>query len=168
MFVKLFIAVCIVLVAALLGIKKAKSYEEREQIIRESIMLFNRIGNDIKYNLTVLPNAIESARQSFNSQFKDVLGSISTSLISNTYSDEIVAQEISKIECLKAYDKQIISQGIISLGSADAETQMNLINGTVTTLSELVGEAREEKNKNAKLCRTVGIVAGLMIAIVII
>jgi len=167
MFIKLFIAVCIVVIAALIGIKKAKAYEEREQIIRESITLFNRVGNDIRYNLTVLPNAIESARHGFNTRLRDVLGSISTAILDNSYSEETVAQEINTLENLKAYDKQIISQGIISLGSADADTQMNLIHGTVATLSELVSEAREEKCKNSKLYRTVGIVTGLMIAIVI-
>lgn len=168
MFVKLFIAICIVLIAALIGLKKAKAYEEREQIIRDAISLFNRVGNDIKYNLTVLPNAIESARQGLNTYFKDVLGSISTSLISNSYSEEMVTQEINKLGSLKLYDKQIISQGIISLGSADVDTQINLIRRTVVTLEEIALEAKEEKNKNAKLYRTVGLVTGLMIAIVIV
>jgi len=167
MFVKIFIGICIVIIAALVGIRKAKEYEERERIIRESITLFNRVGNDIRYNLTVLPNAIESARQGFNTKLKDVLGSISTSLIDNSYSELYVTQEIDMLDSLKPYDKQIISQGIISLGTADADTQMNIIKGIISTLNELVSEAREEKNKNSKLYRTIGIVTGLMIAIII-
>ena len=168
MFIKLFIAVGIVLIAALIGMKKAREYEEREALIRESITLFNRVGNDIKYNLTILPNAIESARQGLNTKLKDVLGSISTSILDNSYSEFSVMEEINHLASLKPYDKQVISQGIITLGLADSDTQINLIEGTVSTLNELVAEARDEKNKNSKLYRTIGIVTGLMIAIVII
>ena len=168
MFIKMFLMLSIVLIAALIGMKKAGKYEEREAIIRESITLFNRIGNDIKYNLTILPNAIESARQGFNTKLKDILGSISTSVLDNSYSEFFVTEEINTLEALKPYDKQVISQGIISLGLADLTTQIRLIDGTISTLSELVADARDEKNKNAKLYRTIGIVTGLMIAIVIV
>lgn len=168
MFTKLFLAICIVVFAAIVGIRKAKYYEEREQVIRDSILLFNRVENDIKYNLTILPNAIESARQGLNSKLKDVLGSIVISLLEYNHSDSTIVQEINSLDCLKPYDKQIISQGIISLGNADKETQINLINGTIATLNEIVSEAKEEKIKNAKLYRTVGIVTGLMLAIVIV
>jgi len=55
---KLLIALAIVIVCTALGIIKSKRYESREYILREAIMLFEGIKNEIQYTLTPIPNAI--------------------------------------------------------------------------------------------------------------
>ncbi|MBR5227251.1 MAG: stage III sporulation protein AB [Clostridia bacterium] len=166
--VKLILVICVVLLCSILGIKKAKKFENREQIIRESISLFKRVENDIKYTLNALPNAIEIARQDFKTEFKDVLGNISVSLLDNSYTEETIIYNVDELKSLKSYDKQILSNGLISLGKTDIETQISLIDNTINTLTEILYEAKDEKMKNTKLYRTIGLVAGMMIAIVII
>ncbi len=168
MAIKCVLVLVLVSIPTIIGIKKARKYEQREQILRESKVLFRRISNDISYNLTTLPNAIEASRQDFTSDLKDVMGSISTSILENTYSEEMVVHEINNMLALKPYDKQIISNCITSLGTSDVESQVGIMNNTIKTIEDLESDAKEEKNKNSKLYRTIGLVAGLMLAIVII
>lgn len=168
MLIKCMLVFVLILIPTIIGIKKSRTYEMRERVLRESKVLFRRISNDIRYNLTTLPNAIEASRQDLTSSLKDVMGSISTAILENTYSKELVSDEINSIISLKPYDKQVISNCISSLGTSDIDSQLNIMNNTIKTIEDLEGDAKEEKNKNSKLYRTIGLVTGLMLAIVII
>lgn len=165
---KIVLIVSLVAIPSLLGLKKARKFELRECILREGITLFSRVESEIKYNLTPLPNAIEVARQDFSTFFKDILGDISLAIIDNKYNNEFVIDKINQLPTLKIYDKQVISNGITSLGNSDIDTQLKQITNTINTLLELQNEAKEDKFKNSKLYRTLGIITGLMLAIVII
>lgn len=167
-FFKVIVAGLLVLVSAMIGIKKARKYEDREYILRESITFFKGLENEIKYMLSTMPNAIESLRQGMNTMLKPVLGAISIDMVSNNISSCKIAEEVARLDCLSNYDRQVISNGIINLGSSDVDGQIGIIQNTVSVLETQVSEAYEDKNKNVKLYRTIGVVAGLMIAIVFI
>lgn len=165
---KLLIALAIILVCAALGIIKSKRYESREYILREAIMMFQGIKNEINYTLTPIPNAIESVRQNMKTALRDIMGAVSFELLQYNASNEAVINEISHLEELTPYDKQVISNGIISLGKTDVEGQIATINMTTATLQNQLEDSIEEKKKNSKLYKTVGLAMGLIIAIVFI
>lgn len=167
MVIKSIFVMLIVAIPTIIGLKKSRKYEEREQVLRESKLVFKRISREIKYNLTAVPNAIEVARQDLNTILKDVLGSISTSILDNTYSKMNVSGEIASITALKPYDKQVIANGISTLGTTDIDTQLNILENTIVTIEDLENEAKKDKDKNSKLYRTLGLVTGLMLAIVV-
>lgn len=169
--VKLGICIGIVVICTILGMKKSKRYETREKMIIEFMMAFKSIGNDIKYMLISLPDALEKIRHTMNTNVKDVLGAISVDMISNNSEDDInrrINEEINSIYELSSYDKEIIYQGISSLGKADVESQIGIINNTISNLDMQLKEANSDKVKNAKLYRTLGTAVGIMIAIVFI
>lgn len=168
MVIKICLVVLVVIIPTLIGLKRARKYEQREQVLRESLVLFRRVSNDIKYNLSTVPNAIEASRQDFKTILKDVLGSISTAILDNTYSDMAVTSEIGSITCLLPYDKQVITNAILSLGTTDVDSQLGILNSTIDIIQDLEKEAGAEKVKNSKLYRTIGLVTGLMFAIVVI
>ena len=165
---KLIIAIAIVVVCTALGILKSKKYEDREYILREAIMLFKGIKNEISYTLTPIPNAIESVRQGMKTALRDAMGAVSFELLQYNTSSEAIANEIATLCELTTYDKQVITNGIISLGKTDVEGQMGVINMTCVTLENQLEDSIEAKKKNSKLYKTVGIATGLMIAIVFI
>lgn len=165
---KIIIATIIVGICFMLGMKKSLMYEKREYILRESINLFKGIENEIRYMLMELPNAIESTRQNMRTSLKDVLGAISLKLLEPNITFEDIYTEIDMLNELKPYDKQILTQGIYSLGSTDVEGQMSLIKSTLNTIEVQLKYAIEEKQKNSKMYKTVGLCAGLMIAIIFI
>ena len=169
--VKLGICTAIVLICTILGVKKSKKYETREKVIIDFITTFKSIENDIKYMLISLPDALEKVRHTLNTETKDVLGAISVSMLSNMQTDDMnkrINEEINNINELNSYDKEIIYQGISSLGKADADTQIGIIDNTVINLNNQLSEANLEKDKNYKLYRTLGTAVGLIIAIVFI
>lgn len=165
---KLVIAGLIVAVCTTIGIMKAQKYESREYILREAIMLFKGLKNEISYTLTPIPNAIESVRQNMKTSLKDVMGAVSFELLQHNLSGETVTNEIARLIELTPYDIQVISNGIISLGKTDVDGQVSVINMTCDTLENQLSDSIESKKKNSKLYKTVGIATGLMIAIVFI
>lgn len=167
MVIKCIFVMLIIAIPTIIGLKKSRRYDEREQVLKESALIFKRISRDIKYNLTTVPNAIEASRQDLTTDLKDILGSISTSILDNTYSEMKVSGEIAGITVLKPYDKQVIANGISTLGTTDVDTQLNILENTIVTIEDLEKEAKEDKNKNSKLYRTLGLVTGLMLAIVV-
>lgn len=168
MVIKLIFVLLIITIPSIIGLKKSRKYEQREQLLKESLTLFKRIRREMKYTLTTVPNAIEAARQDLSTALKDVLGSISTAILDNTYSDEKVAGEVATLTALKAYDRQVITSGITTLGTSDIDTELNMIQNTIDIIEELEKEAGIDKNKNSKLYRTLGLVTGLMLAIIVI
>lgn len=165
---RLVVAALIVVVCTAIGIKKSKKYESREYILREAVMLFRGIKNEINYTLTPIPNAIESVRQNMKTELKDVMGAVSFELLQYNAKSETVTNEIARLTELTPYDIQVISNGIVSLGKTDVEGQMNVIAMTCDTLENQLQDSIEAKKKNSKLYKTVGIATGLMIAIVFI
>ena len=166
--IKMVVALLIIVVCTLIGIDKSKKYETREYILREAVFLFRGIGSEIKYTLSTLPNAIESTRINMKTILRDVMGAVSTELLECNSSNEKIAKEISKLNELSPYDKQIIINGIVELGKTDIEGQMGIINMTCNSLESQLEESIESKRKNVKVFRTVGIAMGLIISIVFI
>lgn len=165
---KIVVSGLIVVICTLIGFKKSERYKSREYILREAIMLFEGLKNEIKYTLTPIPNAIEALRVNMKTSFKNVLGAVSIELLKHNTSGETVALEIAKLQELTEYDRQVISNGINALGKTDVEGQMGNINLTCTTLNTLLEDSIEAKKKNSKLYKTIGIATGLMIVIVFI
>lgn len=166
--IKLIVAGGIVGVCTILGILKSKKYETREQVLRESILLFSGIENEIKYSLTTLPNAIEMVRQNMKTQLRDVLGAISVNMLEGKCKANDTFYELDNLTELTPYDKQIISQGLGMLGTSDVEGETGIIKLTISNLESQVTDANENKKKNSKLYKTMGMATGLMIAIVFI
>lgn len=165
---KIIIAISIVGLCTALGIIKSKKYESREYILREAIGMFEGIKSEINYTLTPIPNAIESVRQNMKTVLKEVMGAVSFELLQYNASADAITCEIAKLEELTPYDRQVISNGIISLGKSSIEAQSGTINMTCATLKSQLQDSVEEKKKNSKLYKTVGLATGLMLAIVLI
>lgn len=166
--IKLIVAGGIVGVCTILGIFKSKKYETREHILRESILLFSGIENEIKYSLTTLPNAIEMVRHNMKTMLKEVLGAISVNMLEGKHEIQDITLELDRLIELTSYDKQIISQGLNMLGASDVEGETGVIRLAISNLESQLMDATENKKKNSKLYKTVGMATGLMIAIVFI
>lgn len=169
--VKFGICIALVVICTILGIKRSKKYETREHILQDFITTFKSIENDIKYLRISLPDCLEKVRHTLNTDIQDVLGLISVYMMeekTSEISNKKINEEINNIYELTNYDKEIIYQGISSLGKADVESEISIIENTITNLLSQLNEANEEKNKNFKLYRTLGTAIGLMLAIVFI
>lgn len=169
--IKIVISCAIVALTTYIGTFKARKLKQREYVLRDMITFLKLVENEIKYMLNILPNAYEIARQKLNTILKIQIGQIVVDMLDTNNIDKIedsIEKNISDIECLEKYDKEIIISTLKNLGRSDIEGQINIIENTVNILENQIGEANKIKNTNSKLYKTIGIIAGLMLVIIFI
>lgn len=168
---KLLLSFGIVVLSGYVGILKSKKLITREQILREMVIFLNLVKNDIRYMMNILPNAYEIARQKLNTSLKIAIGKIVVDMINlsnTTMLEQSITKNISDIEELTKYDKEIFISTLKNLGRSDLESQINIIDNSINIIENQIKEANEIKIKNSKLYKTVGVITGLMIVIVFI
>lgn len=168
---KFLLSFSIIILSGYVGIIKSKKLVTREQILREMVVFLNLVKNDIRYMMNILPNAYEIARQKLNTNLKIAIGKIVVDMInysSNTMLEQSITKNISEIEELTKYDKEVFISTLKNLGRSDLESQINIIDNSINIIENQIKEANEIKLKNSKLYRTVGVITGLMIVIVFI
>ena len=169
--VKSIISIAIVCLSAYIGTYKSRKLKEREHILREMVTFLKLVENEIKYMMNILPNAYEIARQKLNTELKIKIGQIVVDMLDSenlTFVECSIEKNISDIECLEKYDKEVIISTLKNLGRSDIEGQINIIENTINVLETQISEANEIKNTNSKLYRTIGIITGIMLVIIFI
>ncbi|MDD3303736.1 MAG: stage III sporulation protein AB [Clostridia bacterium] len=169
--IKLILAVGIVGITAYIGNLKAGKLKQREYILREMVTFLNLVKNEIKYMMSILPNAYESSRQKLVTPLKESIGQIVNDMISFENMDVIdrsIVENISKLHSLTDYDKNVISSTLKNLGRNDLESQINIIENGITILDNQIKEANDVKITNSKLYRTIGTITGIMIVVIFI
>lgn len=169
--IKIIISISIVCITAYIGTYKARKLKQREYILREMVTFLKLVENEIKYMMNILPNAYEIARQKLSTELKIKIGQIVVDMLDSenlTYIDGSIEKNISDIESLDKYDKEVIISTLKNLGRSDVEGQINIIQNTINILENQISEANEIKNTNSKLYKTIGIITGLMLVIIFI
>ncbi len=168
---KVFISILIIILSGYIGIYKSKKLKNREYILRDMVTFLSLVENEIKYMMSILPNAYESSRQKLITKLKDTMGEIVVDMLkleSDYLIDQSIVEKISKIEELTEYDRNVFISTLKNLGRSDLEGQINIIENGISIIDSQIKEANEIKIKNSKLYRTVGIITGLMIVIICI
>lgn len=168
---KIIIGALIVVVTTYIGFLVAKKLQKREETLRETILFFDMVENEIRYMLNVLPNAYESARQRLKGDLKIVIGQIVVDMLaSDNYelSGKTISSNINLLKELTSYDKEVIISTLKNLGRSDVDAQVNILENAKRTIQVQIDEAIEYKNKNSKLYKAVGTIAGMMIVIILV
>lgn len=169
--VKSVISIAIICLSAYIGTYKSRKLKERERVLIEMVTFLKLVKNEIKYMMNILPNAYEISRQKLSTELKIKIGQIVVDMLDSenlTYVEGSIEKNISEIECLEKYDKEIFTSTLKNLGRSDIEGQTNIIENTINILETQINEANEIKNTNSKLYRTIGIITGLMLVIIFI
>ena len=147
---KIFISILIVGITSYLGFSGARKLRKREDTLRECITFFNMVENEIRYMLSILPNAYEVARQKLNSDLKIAIGQIVVDMLeSDSYElvNQSIVNNISTIGELTPYDKNIIISTLKNLGKSDLEAQINILENAKEVILAQINEAQVYKNK---------------------
>jgi stage III sporulation protein AB len=167
---KIVLAIIIIGITTYLGILKSKKLYDREYILREMISFLIGVENEIKYCLSLLPNAYETARIGLKTSLKHAIGNISLDMVKDEEFtiERSIVENISKIEGLSEYDKNIFISTLRNLGKSNVEGQINIIQNSITTIENQIKEANEIKLKNSKMYRTIGTLSGLIIVVLFV
>ena len=165
---KLIILVLIFIISTLIGILMSKKYVNRVKEIRDIKNALNIFSTKIKFTFEAIPSIFLAISEKidgnvgkifqFASENMDELsaGEAWKKALENTYTN----MKKSDIETLKGLGR--------FLGTTDAEGQINEIKLVDEFLNIQLEEAEIEKRKNEKMYRTLGIISGLTITILLI
>ncbi|MDR1754500.1 MAG: stage III sporulation protein AB [Eubacterium sp.] len=156
-------AVSTVLTGLAWGLYKSSYLKKRAELLSDFILMFRDIDIEIRCRQTPLLNIIEnfSERHVF-------LKNIMEPLRGGGKPETAWAAESEKLYPLTAEDKRIIISVGKSLGKSDTESQTAMLESNRLYLSANLEAARAEYEKKGKMYRSVGVLTGLLAAVIII
>lgn len=154
--------------AIYLGNAIARKYVDRVKELIAIKSALNILENKIKFTQTPLAEIFEQIEKSVSEKnIKKLFKNITHEKQKNIHESWENAINKAEINLEKEDKKILIDMGKI-LGSTDVDGQISNIKITSSFIDKQIQKAEEEKNKNVKLYKTLGIVSGLTIVIILI
>ncbi|MBO4816575.1 MAG: stage III sporulation protein AB [Clostridia bacterium] len=157
----------IFLSSSLIGILISKKYTNRVNELKEFKNALNIFKTKIRYTYEPIPEIFMEISSSVNPSISNVFS------IASEKMDLLTAGEAWSI-ALKMEDLNINNEDKMALnnlskllGKTDLQGQLGQIEMTEDFLEEQIKKAEKEKNKNEKLYRTLGMILGLTIVIIL-
>ncbi|MRN53564.1 stage III sporulation protein SpoIIIAB [Paenibacillus monticola] len=169
---KLFGAVLIVLAGTLAGFQRARQYADRPQHIRGLIAALQRLETEIMYGFTPLPEAMRriglQSREPLKWFFVKAAEEMSPP---HDRSAQDAFQRVMeahwKTTAMKGTEKEILRQLSCTLGTSDRTNQSTHIALALQQLKQEETMAREDQGKYEKMSKSLGLLLGALIVILI-
>lgn len=166
---KLFGAALIVLSGTMLGMLKAKRLADRPLQIRRFVRILGQLETEITYGYTPLPEALAK----IGSQASEPFASIFSELATRLAREEAAVMDIWQqtmvrrwpLTAMRSGEKEIIVQLGLTLGTTDREDQIKHLHLAAKQLESLEIEAAEDRRRYERMWRSLGLLGGLLIAI---
>ena len=165
--IKIFIFAMIIGASSVIGIMIAKKYANREFELKEMKNALNMFENKIKFTYEDIPTVFSDISQKISGnvgkifktasiQMKDMQAGIAWEYaVNNTWSNF----NKEDIDIIKGLGRM--------LGKTDLNGQISEINLVENFIDNQLEEAKLEKEKNAKMYKTLGLVIGITIVIIL-
>ena len=170
--IKLVGAILIIGASALYGFYRASMFAERPRQIRAIIHVLNRLSTEIGYGSTLLPNALgklsSQTKKPLDQLFSSIAGKLQPGMsITVKEAWQASIEEHWSRTAMKLPEKEALLELGQSLGVSDREDQMKHLQLAVKQLQHEEAEASDEQWKYEKLCRSLGVLGGALIVILI-
>lgn len=169
---KLFGAVLIILAGTLGGFRRAAQYAERPRHIRGLIAALQRLETEIQYGFTPLPEALRRIGQQSKEPLKALFVSAADAMSpplehSAEQAFEQAMNKHWKAASLKSAEREILRQLSCTLGTSDRSNQSTHITLALQQLKQEEAVAREDQGKYEKMSKSLGLLLGALIVILI-
>lgn len=169
---KLLGAIIIIAASTLYGLYRASMFAERPRQIRGLIHGLNRLSTEIGYGSTPLPDALAKLAGQMKKPLAELFSSIADKLqpgMSVTVKEawQTTVDAMWSRTAMKRSEKEALLELGQSLGVSDREDQLKHLQLAVKQLQHEEAEARDEQLKYEKLCRSLGVLGGALIVILI-
>lgn len=163
--IKFLIIIFIILVSSYIGFCKANTYVEREKEIKNILNSLDFLKNKIEYtNLFLKDIFLEISKNIYKDKNNMFLNCVDSDLsIRNSFKEEI-----NNNLKLDKEDKNVLINLALDLGTMDKKLQISKIDICYNFLLKNLKDAEELRIKNTKMYRTLGVVSGLVISIILI
>ena len=168
LFLKYLLLFGIFLASSGIGLSISKMYENRVIELKEFKNILNIIKTKIKFTYEPLGDIFKQISQTSSTNIKKIFENIVIQLqikrVGDAWDFCIQNADIS----INQEDKDILKKLGKLLGQTDVDGQVSEIEVTEKFLDMQIIKAEENKRKNQKVSKTLGIVAGLVIVIILI
>ena len=156
--------------AVYIGNSKANQYTNRVKELVSIKSALNILENKIKFTQSPLEEIFKQISEtSSEKNIKSIFKLLNIEIKQNVNIHKTWEKVIRKVESnLDIEDEKILIDMGKMLGITDVEGQISNIKITNTFIDKQIEKAEREKEKNVKLFRTLGIVSGLSIVIILI
>ena len=166
--VKILIYSFIFLSCSLIGILISKKYVNRVNELREFKNALNMFKTKIKYTYEPLPEIFaeisENIDSSIASVFKIASEKMEICTAGEAWNLALKFEDLS----IDEEDRNVLKNLSKLLGKTDIQGQLNQIEMTSDFLDKQIRKAENQKDKNEKLYRTLGMLLGMAIVIILI
>ncbi len=167
-FFKIILLISIVVASTFLGILLSKKYSNREKELKEMKSALNILSTKIKFTYEPIPNLFLEISNKIEGNVGQIFARASSRMKEESAGEAWINAFSDVKSNLIEEDITILKNLGRLLGQTDVEGQISEIEVVTQFLDTQLENARQEKLKNEKMYRTLGIVGGLTIAIILI
>lgn len=151
-----------------IGITISKIYENRVKELKEFKNILNIMKTKIKFTYEPLQEIFKEIAKENSTKIENIFGKMANQIhyaqVSEVWTNCIQEADI----CINQEDKDVLKKLGKLLGQTDVEGQVSEINVAQSFLDIQIEKAEEEKKKNQKMYKTLGVVIGLVFVIILI
>lgn len=171
--IKIIGSILIIISSSGIGYILGKDFSKRAAQLKLLRMSLQMLETEIEYSSTPLPYAFETISKRSASPVKEIFRAVSESLKGKRFitvgdAFEKALYECSDITCFKKEDIEILKSFAQSIGCSDKEGQEKSFHLVIKQLEGQQDRAEESRAKNEKMYKSLGLLAGLAIAIILL
>lgn len=166
--IKILIYTFIFLLSSLIGFLMSKKYSNRVNELKEFKNALNIFKTKIRYTYEPIPEIFSEISTTVNSTISNVFKTASNKM--NLLSAGEAWEVALKLDTLNINDedKNVLKNLGKLLGKTDLSGQLNQIELTSDFLEEQIQKAEKERIKSEKMYKTLGMIMGIAIVIILI
>ncbi len=173
MIIKLFLGVLIIISSTIIGIAMANKYAMRPVQLRALQSGINILQTEIIYFSSPLPEALYKVSKSISDDIRIIFDKASKGLLDKKqYTVNEVwtraVEDSMDTTTLTEEDKVILINFGLGLGSSDKESQLRHFQLVMEQIKNQEIKAEEIRKKNEKLYKSLGILGGMAITVLIL
>lgn len=165
---KIVIYTCIFLSSSAIGLLISKKYEERVNQLKEFKNALNMFETKMKFTYEPIPEIFDQISKQMQTTVGRTFKLASSNMEVLTAGDAWDIAVDTNVLSINDEDKSILKNLGKLLGKTDIDGQISQIELTSRFLDEQIEKAEKERTKSEKMYRTLGMVIGLAIVIILI
>ncbi len=167
MILKIIICSLIIYICTYLGMYKAKTYEQREKELKKIKNSLAFFKSKIEFTYEPIEEVFCSISKSVylhkDNIFKDTINKLNETDLNTSWN-----MAVENAIYFNKEDKEVLKMFGKLLGKTDKKGQISEIEITNSFIEKQIEKAENEKNKNAKLYKSLGVICGIGIVIIFI
>lgn len=166
--IKIVIYSFIFLSCSLIGILVSKKYINRVNELKEFKNALNLFKTKIRYTYEPIPDIFKEISENVNSNISEVFKNAANKMDILTAGDAWnLALKIDTLN-INDEDRNVLKNLSKLLGKTDLQGQINQIEMTSDYIEEQIQKAEKERNKSERMYRTLGMIIGMAIVIILV